>query len=183
MAQALTLTNLQLAMSQNNVKMKEWATNLVGNFKAFEIKWVNELPTENISTATIYMVKSTESTEENNIYNEYVYNETDGWEILGAYHACSVDLTGFYGKGEIDELLAGFYSKTEIDNMFEAVYTKTEIDEQLGGIYTKTEIDEQMADVYSKTEVDELVAGVKVTIDNYTTEEVTTMVGGLWTEA
>lgn len=156
MAQALTLTNLQLAMSQNNTKMKEWATNLVGNFKAFEIKWVNELPTEEISASTIYMVKSEESTEDNNIYSEYVYNETEGWEILGSYHACSVDLTGFYGKTEIDTLLANFYSKTEIDTMF--------------------------ANVYSKTEVDQKIEASKVTIENYTTEEVTEMVNGLWTE-
>ena len=176
MAQALSLANLQLAMTQNNSKMKEWATSLVGNFKAFEIKWVNELPTENISTSTIYMVKSTESSEDNNIYNEYVYNESAGWEILGAYHACSVDLTGFYTKVEIDEMLANYYSKTEVDNMMANIYTKNDV-------YNKTEVDTKMGGVYSKTEVDELVAGVKVTIDNYTSEDVTTMVGGLWTEA
>ena len=132
MAQALNMANLQLAMAQNNTKMKVWVNSQVTAIKTFEIKWVNELPTEEISTSTIYMVKSEESTAENNIYAEYVYHETDGWEMLGTYEAGSIDLTGYYTSAQIDEMLANL--------------------------------------------------NVDVTIENYTDEEVTAMVNGIWSE-
>lgn len=130
MAQGLSLANLQLAMSQNNAKMKEWVTSLVGDVKTIGIKWVDALPTEGISTSTIYMVKSAASTEENNIYVEYVYKEGTGWEKFGTVDAGTTDLTGFYNK----------------------------------------------------TEIDEMIANLDVTIENYTDEEVTAMVNGLWSE-
>lgn len=129
MAQALSLANLQSAMLQNNTKMKEWVNAQIGNIQIFSIQWVESLPEEDISASTIYMVKDEASTGENNIYVEYVYNETESsWEILGKFDANNIDLTGYYTKTEVDGLLAN------------------------------------------------------LTIENYTDEEITTMVNGIWSE-
>lgn len=65
----VSIENLQAAMSQNNTKMKEWVTTQISNVKVIDIQWVEELPTTNISTSTIYLVKSDLSTITNNIYN------------------------------------------------------------------------------------------------------------------
>lgn len=110
MAQTLTLTNLKKAMEQNNSTLKEWINTQLANMSTFNIVWVEKLPTEDISTSTIYMLKNTESTDENNIYDEYVYNETSGWEVIGSLNTGSVDLSEYYNKTET-------YSKEEIDNL------------------------------------------------------------------
>ena len=50
---------------------------------------VNELPTEDISTSTLYLVKDTDA--QSNIYTEYLY-VNGSWEIIGSQ---SLDLTGY----------------------------------------------------------------------------------------
>ena len=50
---------------------------------------VNELPTEDISTNTLYLVKDTDA--QSNIYTEYLY-VNGSWEIIGSQ---SLDLTGY----------------------------------------------------------------------------------------
>ena len=126
---ALSLANLQEAMSQNNTKMKEWVTAQIGNVKVIDIQWVETLPTEDISSTTIYLVKSDLSTITNNIYNEYVYHKDTGeWEILGQVDAGSVDLSNYYNKTEIDELLAGItiasYTDEEITTMVTEIWSE-----------------------------------------------------------
>lgn len=129
MAKALSLANLSTAMAQNNTKMKEWVTTQISNVKVFNITWVAELPTENISTSTIYMVKDESSTEENNIYVEYVYNETESkWETLGQIDTGTVDLSGYYTSEQIDTLLANLtienYSDEEITEMITTIWSE-----------------------------------------------------------
>lgn len=67
---------------------------------------VTELPTEDISTETIYMVLK-ESGSENDIYNEYINTDgtVNGWEFIGN---SAVDLTGYYTAAQVDDLLAGY---------------------------------------------------------------------------
>jgi hypothetical protein len=103
---ALSMENLQTAMIQNNTKMKEWVTAQINNVKIIGLEWVDVLPESDISTSTIYLVKSDLSTLTNNIYNEYVYKEGVGWEILGQVDTGTIDLNNYYNKAEIDELLA-----------------------------------------------------------------------------
>lgn len=50
---------------------------------------VKELPTEDISTSTLYLVKDTDA--QSNIYTEYLY-VNGSWEIIGSQ---SLDLTGY----------------------------------------------------------------------------------------
>ena len=125
---ALSIENLQAAMLENNTKMKAWVNDQLSKVSTFNIEWVESLPTEDISTNTIYMLKNESSTKEKNLYDEHVYNETTGWEILGQADIGSVDMANYYNKTEVDNLLKG------------------------------------------------------ITFSNYTDEEITTMVSGIWSE-
>lgn len=125
----VSIENLQAAMSQNNTKMKEWVNSQIADVKVIDIQWVEELPTTNISTSTIYLVKSDLSTITNNIYNEYVYKDDGTWEILGQVDAGSVDLTNYYNKEEIDALLEN------IDTGSVTSYTNEEITTMVSGIW------------------------------------------------
>ena len=69
-----------------------------GTVDSFEIKVVDQLPTENISTSTIYFVPS-QSVGTNNIYDEYVYINKGTqvqpqyvWELIGT---TEIDLTNY----------------------------------------------------------------------------------------
>ena len=125
---ALSIENLQAAMLENNTKMKAWVNDQLSKVSTFNIEWVESLPTEDISTNTIYTLKNESSTKEKNLYDEHVYNETTGWEILGQVDVGSVDMANYYNKTEVDNLLKG------------------------------------------------------ITFSNYTDEEITTMVSGIWSE-
>lgn len=86
---------------------------------------VEVLPTEDISTNTIYLLEKDASDSSNvagNIYNEFMYiNST--WELIGT---TEVNIENFYTKSEVDALLADkadsndVYTKTEADNLLSA---------------------------------------------------------------
>ena len=102
----LSIENLVEAISENNTKMKAWVTTQINNVKVISIIWVDELPTTNISTSAIYLVKNEEkSKKENNIYDEYVYKSGIGWEILGQVDT-TVDLSNYYTKAQVNAMLA-----------------------------------------------------------------------------
>lgn len=65
---------------------------------------VQTLPTENISTSTIYFVPSSDPSA-SNYYDEYINLDgtSQGWELIGT---TAIDLTDYYTKGEVDALLA-----------------------------------------------------------------------------
>lgn len=66
--------------------------NLVGQVPKFAIEVVDALPVENISTTTVYLLKSGE--ESNNIYTEYIYVNS-AWEYLGKQ---TLDLSNYVTK-------------------------------------------------------------------------------------
>ena len=67
----------------------------------FSIAVVAQLPTQDISETTIYLVPSS-NPETENAYDEFIYvNNT--WEQVGS---TAVDLSGYYTKAETDTLLS-----------------------------------------------------------------------------
>lgn len=114
----------------------------------FSIEVVDELPTEDISTTTIYLVRDDGSSQD--VYQEFIYVD-DEWEILGGQR---IDLSNYYQKSET-------YAKSEVYNKTETysnseVYTKTEVDNKgyitnsvstLTNYYTKTEIDTMIGNI------------------------------------
>lgn len=92
----------------------------------FSIDVVDELPTEDISSSTVYLLKSS-TTESGNLYTEYVYLEnTEEWEQLGTQ---TLDLSGYTTTEALNAAIAEFLSSTEVNELVSAAlsdYTKTE---------------------------------------------------------
>lgn len=64
---------------------------------------VSELPTTNISTTTIYLLARSSSSSQPDVYDEYLYVNSQ-WEIIGS---TSTDLSNYYTKSEVDTKLGG----------------------------------------------------------------------------
>jgi hypothetical protein len=73
-----------------NYYTKTETNNLISKIPKFAITVVESLPTENISTTTVYLVKNTKE-ETNNLYTEYIYVNSK-WESLGKQE---IDLSGY----------------------------------------------------------------------------------------
>lgn len=73
---------------------------LISGSSGIRFELVNELPTTDISTTTIYLVPSS-SSRSRNVKDEYINLDgtTSGWEQIGS---TAVDLTNYYTKTEID---------------------------------------------------------------------------------
>ena len=82
---------------------------LISLIPQFSIEVVEELPTEDISDTTIYLVPA-EDPEVGNYYEEYIH-VNDSWELVGT---TAVDLSAYYTKLEVDGLLATKASVEEV---------------------------------------------------------------------
>lgn len=69
---------------------KQEVNNLISAITTLDIRVVQTLPTEDISTTTIYLVPKT-TAEANNAYDEYIY-VSNAWEHIGS---TEVDLTDY----------------------------------------------------------------------------------------
>lgn len=70
----------------------------VGQINSFDLTIVQALPTQNISTHTIYLVPKTGET--NDVYDEYVYIN-NGWEMIGN---TQIDLSNYATKDELPDV-------------------------------------------------------------------------------
>ena len=77
---------------------------------------VQQLPTEDISTSTIYFVPR-QTPDTNDVYDEYMYI-SNAWEHIGS---TAIDLSNYYTKTQVDTLLAAKANATD-------VYTKSQVD-------------------------------------------------------
>lgn len=111
-----------------NYYLKTEIDERISSIPKFSIEVVETLPTENISTTTIYLVLTGEETD--NIYTEYIY--TDKWEKLGTQ---KTDLTNYYTIPQITELLK---KKASI----ESIPTKTSDLENDNKFIKETELSE-----------------------------------------
>lgn len=85
---------------------KEEVNHLVSEIPKFAIEVVDVLPITDISATTIYLLK-TSTTEEGNLYTEYIYVK-GAWETLGTQ---KLDLSNYYNKQEVDAKLSGKVDK------------------------------------------------------------------------
>ena len=103
-----TVSNLANYYSKNLTYTKEEINQMVSSITTMSVQVVEELPTSDISSTTIYLrLKAT--SEESNIYDEYLYvNNT--WEKIGD---TSLDLTNYATKDYVEEKI----SSETIDNL------------------------------------------------------------------
>ena len=76
----------------SNAAMTTAIGNAIGNINSFDMAVVQELPTQDISTHTIYLVPKTGET--NDVYDEYVYIN-NAWEMVGN---TQIDLSNYVQK-------------------------------------------------------------------------------------
>lgn len=80
-----------------NYYTKAQVDSLIAAIPTLTYEIVQTLPTEDISTRTIYLVPS-QDPEQGNYYEEYMYI-SNTWELIGT---TAVDLSNYYTKSEVD---------------------------------------------------------------------------------
>lgn len=185
-AAKLLLTDEQIQTITTQVAdryTKEETNELVSKIPKFAIEVVSALPTENISTTTVYL-KTGSKSDPDNIYDEYIYVNSK-WELLGTQ---KIDLTNFYTKEEADGLLNGKVDKVSGKGLSTNDYTTAEKN-KLAGIATganKTVVDSDISitstnPVQSKAvglkfqDVDSEISGINSVL-NSTADEIATIV-------
>lgn len=100
-------------LSYYDNKVKVWVTDRLRNLTGFTAKAVDVLP-ETGEDNIIYLVKNEESTENQNVYDEYLW-------INGAFEKLKstdkIDLSDYYTKSQADTLLAAKQDKLTYDDV------------------------------------------------------------------
>ena len=99
----------------------------IATISSLNIEIVNTLPTQDISTTTIYFVPKT-TAEQNNIYDEYIYIN-NAWELIGT---TEIDLTNYYTKTQTDNLLLAKQPTTLATSVTIGTTTYTTVEGALG---------------------------------------------------
>ena len=137
-----------ISISSDNVISLDYTYDL------FEI--VETLPTSDIDTNKIYVIKS-EEPGDGNEYIEYIYIN-DKWEIFGKF-AVDVDLSGYYTKEEIDEIVSGI--KHELSETYTSIVYPT-VEETDGIVFTASKASDNLDTIVTNldTNVSTLVTEV-----------------------
>jgi len=114
-----TVNDLANYYTKSDTYTQAEINNLVSEIPKFAIAVVQQLPTEDISTTTIYLVPS--NSEATDIYKEYIY-VNNAWELLGIQKA---DLTNYYNKTEVDSLLSNKADSSTVSALSTQVGTNT----------------------------------------------------------
>lgn len=100
-------------LSYYDNKVKVWVTDRIKNLTGFTAKAVDALP-ETGEDNIIYLVKNEESTETQNVYDEYLW-------INGAFEKLKstdkIDLSDYYTKSQADTLLAAKQDRLVFDDV------------------------------------------------------------------
>lgn len=96
-----TVSNLINYYDKNSTYTKEEINQMISSVATMSVQVVEELPTTDISSTTIYLRLKTTG-EESNVYDEYLYvNNT--WEKIGD---TSLDLSNYATKDYVDQLIS-----------------------------------------------------------------------------
>ena len=140
----------------------------IGSASSLDISVVNSLPTENISTTTIYLVaKSTSGTQ--NVYDEYIY-VNNAWEKIGdtaidlSSYVTSTALasilddssTGYAKKSDLSSYVtttalgnAGYVTSTSLASTLDDTTNGYVKKSALGSVITTGEIDTMIAAIFA----------------------------------
>jgi hypothetical protein len=90
-----------------NYYKKSEIDSMISSIPKFAIEVVDELPTKNISDTTIYLLKTSE--ESQNLYEEYIY--VNGWEKLGVQKVTEADIQSNIGLSIVNGLMCITYNE------------------------------------------------------------------------
>lgn len=92
-----TVDNLINYYKKSETYSQSEVNSLIGAISTLNIQVVQVLPTQDISTTTIYLVPR-QTAETSNVYDEYIY-VSNAWEKIGS---TDIDLSNYYTKTESD---------------------------------------------------------------------------------
>ena len=119
-----TVSDLENYYNTSQVYNKQEVRDLIGSINTLTIEVVATLPTQDISSTTIYFVGPAAGT---NTYDEYVYvNNT--WVKIGD---TQIDLSGYVTSAALTTALQSYYDKTQTDALFNDYYDKDTVDDLL----------------------------------------------------
>ncbi len=101
-----TVDNLVHYYNKADTYTQAEVNTLISNINKLTSQIVDQLPTEDIDTSVIYLIKQ----EDTNAYMQYMYINS-AWAELGT---TQVDLSDYYKKSEVDTKLAEKADKTEL---------------------------------------------------------------------
>ena len=117
--------NKVIALKLSDYYTKDQIDTIVAALNTLKLEPVAELPTQDISTTTIYLLETATPGK----YEQYLYlNET--WVLLGS---TDVDLSNYYNKSQVDTLLLAKQAVLTFDN---APTNGSNNPVKSGGIYT-----------------------------------------------
>lgn len=126
--------------------------NKVDSINSLNVEIVEQLP-ENPVRGTIYFIKNLVSTEDNNIYDEYIYIEsTNTWEKLGSF-VTKTDLSNYITTEILNSTLKEYYKATEVDNKLKSYTTTSTLNTTLSNYVTTTALNIKLKDYSTTTEI------------------------------
>lgn len=134
----ITVDNLFNYYTKNETYSKTEVDNKLSTIPKFDVEPVDELPIENISTTTIYLLNV--EGENPNLYEEYIY-VNGAWELLGT---AKVDLTGYVTTEVLNGALKNYVTNNELDN---------KVNENLNKLITATQLEDGSYSLKINTEV------------------------------
>ena len=164
-------------------------TDAVADVKTTDFQTATELPTENISTNTIYLI-SKEGVERD-VYEEYIYINNK-WEKIGE---TTIDLSQYSTTEEMNAAIAAEIAKIDLNKYLTSAdaantyATKTEvsnINNSINNMYSKTEVNTaietainnithpevDLSNYYNKQEIDDIIGDINAILDAINGEEV-----------
>lgn len=141
-----TVNNLVNYYTQSETYTRAEVLALVADIPKFSVQIVPTLPTENISSTTIYLL-AVEGGDSSNYYEEYLY-ANGKFELIGT---TKIDLNNYYTKAEVDALIQEALGNVNIpDNI-----ATTDTDQAITGTKTFNKINivgEDLVPVYEDRE-------------------------------
>lgn len=133
---------------------KDEVNDIINNISTLNLLKVEALPIEDIDTSTIYLVPK-EVSEENNIYEEYIYT-SEGWEKIGD---TKVDLSNYITTESLNETLKIYLKttdlKTEVNKIADKAIT-TGSDNIITSNAAKNYVDKQISEIPDEVRISDI---------------------------
>lgn len=144
---------------------KQEVNNLISAITTLDIRVVQTLPTEDISTTTIYLVpKTTAGT--NDVYDEYVY-VSNAWEHIGS---TDIDLSGYQTKIDSSHKLSSdLVDDTNQTNKFVTTSEKQTWNNKLDSSKVKNTNSTTAGDVYDVMYINTMLGDIDTILTRLTT--------------
>lgn len=128
-----TVNDLVNYYTKSETYTKTEVNSLISAIPKFAIEVVNALPTTDISTTTIYLLRNSEQTG-SNLFEEYIYVNNQ-WELLGSQ---DIDLSNYVTTSDLNTALASYVTSTNLSTILQG-YVTTTMWNTLGAVATSND--------------------------------------------